>query len=357
MTDKIRVGVIGTSWWADMLHLPSLKSHPAAEIVAICGRNQAHAAEMARKYDIPNVFTDYQALLALDHLDAVIIAAPDDMHFSMTMAALDAGLHVLCEKPMALTADHARQMTARAAAAGVKHMVMFTWRGMPYFRHLKRLIDEGYLGRCYHAEFRYLAGYARQVKYGWRFDGQRSNGILGDLGAHAIDLAHWLVGDIGRVHAHLLTFVDRPGVSVPTNDSALLTVEFAQGGQAVIQASAMAYRAEDQMELAITLHGEAGTLELKHIFFGPQAGSTLRGARDGEDQIKPLPVPADQLAGLDMADMLDPFYKQSVGPRRFVEAILEDRPLSSNFFDGLKVQEVIEAALLSQQQGQWVAVR
>src|SRR5262245_49187467 len=119
MGEKVRVGVVGTSWYADWMHLPNLKSHPHAEVAAICGRNPERAAEMAGKYAIPSVFTDYREMIEKGRLDAVVVSTPDDLHYPVTMAALEAGLHVLCEKPMALNAEQAREMEEKAKAAGV----------------------------------------------------------------------------------------------------------------------------------------------------------------------------------------------------------------------------------------------
>jgi predicted dehydrogenase len=96
--------------------------------VAICGRNRERAEEMAHKYAIPTVFTDYHELIDKGHVQALVVATPDDLHYPITMAALDAGLHVLCEKPMALTVKQAREMTEKAEKVGVKHMVLFTNR-------------------------------------------------------------------------------------------------------------------------------------------------------------------------------------------------------------------------------------
>ena len=90
-----------------MMHLPALKSHPQAELVAICGRNRDRAEEMAQKYAIPQVFTGYNELINESDVDALIVAPPADLHYPMTMAALDAGLHVICEKPVALRAHPA----------------------------------------------------------------------------------------------------------------------------------------------------------------------------------------------------------------------------------------------------------
>ena len=114
MSEKVRVGIVGTSWWADAFHLPTLKSHPQAELAAICGRQRERAEEMARKYEVARVFTDYREMIEAGDLDALVVSTPDDSHHAITMAALDAGLHVLCEKPLALNAAHAREMYAKA---------------------------------------------------------------------------------------------------------------------------------------------------------------------------------------------------------------------------------------------------
>ena len=92
MSQHVRVGVVSTSWWADMMHLPALKSHPQAELIAICGRNQERATEMAQKYGIPQVFADYNELIRKGGLDALVVATPDDLHYPVTIAALEAGL-------------------------------------------------------------------------------------------------------------------------------------------------------------------------------------------------------------------------------------------------------------------------
>lgn len=118
MSNPIRIGVIGTSWFADLGHLPSLAADERVSIAAICGRNRARAEEIAARYRIPQLFTDYHGMLTAGDLDAVVIVTPDDEHFPMAMAALDAGLHVLCEKPLACNADQARQMFERAEARG-----------------------------------------------------------------------------------------------------------------------------------------------------------------------------------------------------------------------------------------------
>ena len=165
MSNNVRIGVVGTSGWTDFMFGPALQSHPRAEWAAVCGRNRSRAEEMAAKYSVPQVFTDYREMIAHGNLNALIVAAPDDQHYEIALHAIAAGLHVLCEKPLALTAQHARAMYEAAEAARVRHTVLFTYRWMPFFRYVRDLIEQGAIGRCYHCEFRYLTGYARQPDY------------------------------------------------------------------------------------------------------------------------------------------------------------------------------------------------
>ncbi len=364
MEDRIRIGVVGTSWWADWMHLPSLKSHPRAELAAICGRNREPAEAMAQKYDIPLVFSDYRDMLARGDLQALVVSTPDDQHYQITMDGLESGLHVLCEKPLAMNAGQARAMYERAEARGVKHMTFFTWRWMPHFQYVRDLIESGYIGRCFQCQLRFLGGYGRDGQYAWRFDRRRANGILGDLGSHMIDLARWYLGDIAQVSAHMAAFVDRPGPDGESldaaNDAAVLAVEFANGAHGTIQVSAVAYTGEREMEQQIILHGEAGTLEVTVCSEGAEAGAQIRGARHDEP-FQILQVPDQLWDGVDRTESFfsqlgNLFLTQPVGGRLFVDAILENRPVAPSFFDGLKAQEVIDAALESHQSGRWVGL-
>ena len=116
-------------------------------------------------------------------------------------------LHVLCEKPLATNAAHARAMLDKAVAAKVKHMVLYTWRWQPHWRYAKHLVDSGYVGNCRVARFHFVGGFALDPGYKWRFDGRRANGVTGDLGSHMIDFARWYLGDVKGVMAELPVFV------------------------------------------------------------------------------------------------------------------------------------------------------
>jgi predicted dehydrogenase len=359
MKDNVRVGVIGTSGYADLIHLPLLKGHAGAVTTAICGRNRARAEEMAQKYAIPNVFTDYRDMVHQGNLDAIIVAVPDDLHYPMTMAALDAGLHVLCEKPLAFNLEQAQAMLAKAESAGVKHMTCFTYRWLPQFRYLQRLVQEDYIGKCYSASFRYMADYACNSAYQWKWDCQHGLGALGDLGSHMIDLALWTVGDIAKVQASLRVRMNRPHPEgrhyEQANETADLTVQFANGALGTFCLTAVANQGDRGQVQGITLHGEKGTLELESDW----TRYTLRGIHNDETALHALPIPDDILQGIDpntstWDQLFRVFTEQSASTRLFVDSILADRPITPSFRDGMKAQAVIDAAFKSDLTGCWV---
>ncbi|MHB8629773.1 MAG: Gfo/Idh/MocA family protein [Aggregatilineales bacterium] len=285
MTQPIRIGFIGTSWWMDGTHLPIFKADPRVEMVAICGRNRERAQEMATKYGIANVFTDYGDMIARSNLHALVVGAPDDEHYAMTLAALDSGLHALCEKPLALNATDAKAMYDHAEAKGVRHMAFFTWRWMPHYCYMRELIEQGAIGRAFHCNLNFLLGYGRNPQYQWRFDRKRANGVLGDLGSHMIDLARYLVSDISRVSAHLATHVRREALSSqlldPVNDSAMVLLEFANGTQGMAQLTAVARVDDDMMfEQQVALYSTGSQTDvLRSVESGGRAGYPDRACR------------------------------------------------------------------------------
>lgn len=351
MTDSIRVGLVGASWWGDYL-LPMLQSHPQAVAQAICGRTRSRAEEMAKKYHIPQVFTDYREMIEKGGLQAIIVATPDDVHYPMVMDALDAGLHVVCEKPMTLSVPDAKAMYEKARSAGVKNMVYYTWHWMSHYRFIKQLLDEGYIGRCYDFHLRWSADYWRNPEYQWHFDRQRAQGVLSDLGSHLIHFARWYMGDIVRVSAQLSTFVKRPGLdgkpSDSANDTATLLVEFANGAQGSIVTSSVVLDDGQNM----IWHGDSGTLKSEFTF----GTSSIVGKRQNEKDFAALTVPDKFWENGDKTDIYSVYRTQSVGMRYFIDAILEDKPVYPDFYEGYKVQQVISAALESQEKSSWVSV-
>ena len=362
MRDTVRIGIVGTSGYADWMYYPRFKNHSGASVVAVCGRNRGRAEELAQQYAIAQVYTDYREMIQTAELDAVVAAVPDYLHYPVTMAALEAGLHVICEKPMASNLAQAREMLAKAEAAQVRHMVMFTYRWAPAIRALERLLSQGYIGRYYDAHFSYIGDYAREGIYRWKWDEQYGIGGLGDLGAHVIDMARLLVGEIASVQASLATYIPRSrpdGAAYPAaNDSATLLVNYANGAAGTIFVSAVTATGNRGQEQRITLHGQDGTLELVSDF----TSITLRGLRGSATEFEDLPVPSEFLAGApadsSIFDQLDMVYANlSVGPRLFIDSILAGQPIAPSFYDGVKAQEVIEAAFESNRTGRRVELK
>lgn len=354
LPERVRVGVIGTSEHTQTVHLASLKSHPGADVVAICARDQTRARRVAAAFEIPRVYADYRQMIETAEIDLLVVVAPDDLHYPITMDALDRGLHVLCEKPLARNLEEARRMYERAEAVGVKHMTFFSWRWPPAQRFLKRLIEDGYVGRGFDGYLSFCHGFGRDNRYSWRFDGARSTGALGDLGSHMVDLARWYLGDVTGLSARLAHHVDRrspDGVdTTPSNDSALLSLQFASGAQGAIQVSALARIADRDVEQRIVIHGSQGSLEASYSALGTE----VRGTRDGEATFRVLPISDDLWGDTDRTNPLAVLESQPVGDRLLIDAILADRPVAPSFYDGVKTQEVIDAAIRSDREGRWV---
>lgn len=358
---NIRMGIVSTSWWADLMHVPAIESHPHAELVACCGQNAERTKEFAARNGIAEWFTDYREMIAKAGLDAIVIAAPENAHHDICLAAAEAGLHVACEKPLAMNVAEAEAMVSAVAKAGVKHLTYYTWRWVPWMLYAKRLIDTGYLGRIFESRFSMTGGYGRNAEHHWKWDRRHGLGVLGDLGSHAIDLAHWLVGPILDVDGSVMNFVERAGPdgepSMPSNDSALLSLHFQNGSHGLIEASAVTHHGEREMAWEVSLRGECGTLRVTADFV---TGWRIWGARDDE-QGGPLTVPEDLLEGIDedasFGEQVNQlFTKQPVGIRLFIDAIREDRVVEPSLVDGYRVQRVLETALVSSRKGHRMSV-
>ena len=216
---SIGVGVLGYSFMGKA-HSNALKTLPymiypppaIPELVAICGRDAGAVAEAARRYGYARHYTDWRDLIDDERVQLFDNGGPNDVHAEPCIAAAAAGKHVICEKPLARNAEEAATMLAAVRNAGVKHMVAFNYRFVPAIRQARQLIESGALGRIYHYRAVYLQEWILP-HYGtpriWRLDKEHAgSGALGDLGAHIIDLAHYLVGDIASVGAATRTFID-----------------------------------------------------------------------------------------------------------------------------------------------------
>ena len=364
-SNTVSVGVVGTSWWADAMHLPAIASHPQARAVAICGRNRKNAQSIADSWDIPQVYTDYNEMIDAADLDAVIIATPNSTHYPIAMKAMRAGLHILCEKPIALSYAQALEMAAAAKAKAIKTLVPFTYSFMPTARYLKELIDGGYLGAAYHLNMRYYTGFARDGDYRWRFDRKiAGSGVLGDLGSHFLYLAEWFFGSISAINCRLGFSVPRPPVDPDGNpydiadDSCMLTLEFADGALGMIHCTALCY--EDSpfgQTHHMEFHGSDGTL---YSFIDWDRIQQVKGARVGEGMVRDLTIP-EHIWGGARRDTVHNTYRDIFRSgdfmiRAFINGIINDIEVSPNFEDGARIQRLLSAAAHSHETGGRVVV-
>ncbi len=251
--------------------LPYMIYPPPAipRLVAIAGRNEEGVSEAARRYGYEKYCTDWHSLIEDPEVELVDNGGPNDTHAEPSILAAQAGKHVLCEKPLARTAEEAKAMLDAVNKAGVKHMVAFNYRFVPAIRQIRNLIDSGALGRIYHFRAVYLQEWIMphyNAPKWWRMDKSvAGSGALGDLGAHIIDLAHYLVGGVKNLSAFTRTFIeerDVPGEGatsrVDVDDAFVAAVEFENGAIGTLEATRFAAGRKNFNQFEI--NGEKGSI-------------------------------------------------------------------------------------------------
>jgi predicted dehydrogenase len=213
-------------------------------LVRIAGRDADAVAEAARRYGFDDHATDWREVVGDDRVELFDNVAPNSLHAEPTIAAAEAGKHVVCEKPLGITAEESYEIWQRVAAAGVTHMCAFNYRFVPAVRLAREMLEAGELGEIRHFRTSYLQSWLADpgAPMVWRLDrGLAGSGALGDLGTHVIDLARYLVGEIRAVSGATTTFVpSRPGGEVTVDDAFESIVEFEGGAIGTIEASRFA---------------------------------------------------------------------------------------------------------------------
>jgi predicted dehydrogenase len=225
-------------------------------LVAIAGRNREAVEEAATRYGYERAVTDWRDLVSDPEIELFDNGGPNSLHAEPTIAAAEAGKHVVCEKPLGRTADESFEIWSRVAATGVRHMCAFNYRFVPAVRLAREIVEAGELGEIRHFRVRYLQDWGDDPSLDtWRFHpDEAGSGALGDLAAHAIDLAHFLVGDIASVSALVRTFL--PGREV--DDAVEAAVEFAAGAVGTIESTRLALGRRNALQWE--LNGQRGSL-------------------------------------------------------------------------------------------------
>ncbi|WP_223206361.1 Gfo/Idh/MocA family protein [Streptomyces xanthii] len=360
------MGAAHSQGWRTVGHAFDLPLRP--RLAAVCGRDGQAVREAADRLGWAAAETDWRALIARDDVDLVDICTPGDSHAEIAVAALEAGKHVLCEKPLANTVEEAEAMTeaARAAAArGQLAMTGFNYRRVPAIALARRMISEGRLGTLRHVRVSYLQDWLVDPAFPltWRLQKPYAgSGALGDLGAHAVDLAQFLAGEpVAGVSALTETFVkERPlpagatsGLSatgaggvgqVTVDDAAVFTGRFASGALASFEATRFASGRKNALK--VELNGERGSLafdleRLNELYFhdhtepGVSAGFRRILVTEPEHPYLEGWWPPGHGLGYEHT-----FAHQA---RDLVHAIAARTAPAPSFADGLQVQRVLAA--------------
>jgi predicted dehydrogenase len=375
---EIGVGMVGYAFmgrahslaWNTVGRVFDLPVRP--RLAAICGRDKAAAEAAAGRLGWAAAETDWRALIARDDVQLVDIAAPGDLHAPIAIAALAAGKHVLCEKPLANTLAEAEAMRAAADDAyprGARAMVGFNYRRVPALALARRLVEQGRIGRLRHFRAVYLQDWLADADapMTWRMRAERAgSGALGDLGAHVVDLARYLTGDeLAGVCALSETFVrerplaDGPGSeTVTVDDAVVFTGRLASGALASFEVTR--YATGRKNGLRVELNGSAGSLafDLERLneleFFDASGDSADNGFRrilvtEGSHPYLSGWWPPGHTLGWEHT-----FTHQA---RDLLTAIADGTQPLPSFGDGLAVQRVLDAVARSAASGNsWESV-
>ena len=386
MTDprpRLGVGMVGHAFmgnahshaWRTAPRFFDLPLDPVMQVV--CGRDAARTAQAARRLGWAESETDWHRVLERADIDLVDICTPGDTHAEIAIAALAAGKHVLCEKPLANSVAEAEEMTAaaeRAASGGVRAMVGFTYRRVPAIALARRLVEQGRIGEVRHVRAQYLQDWIvdPEAPLSWRLDKARAgSGALGDIGAHIVDLTQHITGErITEVAGRLETFVkERPvatehaGLSgtagtergpVTVDDAAVFLARFSGGGLGVFEATRFATGRKNAIRIEI--NGSAGSLafdfedmNVLELFDAGEPAETAGFRRiivtEPEHPYVAAWWPAGHGLGYEHG-----FTHQVVD---LVTALADGSQPTPSFADGLQVQRVLAAVETSSDTRSW----
>ncbi len=372
---KLNIGIIGYGFMGrahsnafrkvnnffDLEYEPVLK--------AACARNAEKAQDFADNWGWESIETDWRTLIARDDIDCIDIGSPNNTHRDIVMAAAEAGKMILCEKPLAMNTGEGEEMTAAVEKAGVANMVWYNYRRVPAITLAKQLIDEGRIGRVFHYRAKYLQDWtiSPELPQGgeglWRLDASvAGSGVTGDLLAHSIDTAIWLIGGMDTVTAMTETFIKEREHSltgkkqeVTIDDACAFLARFDCGALAPFESTRYARGRKNQNTFEI--NGEHGS-----IFFDLEDPHRLEYFDNNHDSH------VHGWQSIHVTDFEHPYMDHYWVPgttigyeHTFVNAIadflksLEDGQdaMRPNFRDGLETQYICDAVLKSAKTGAW----
>jgi predicted dehydrogenase len=353
----IGIGIIGAGF-AQTTQIPGFKNCDGARIVAIASAHREHAEEVAREFDISHVEDDWRGVINRDDVDLVSVVTPVVTHCEMTLAALDRGKHVLCEKPMAMNAEEARRMKERAQEAGVLAHIDHELRFLPGRLKMRELLQAGEIGSIKHVKLTFRSDSRAEVTRAWNWwsDIKQGGGTLGAIGSHVVDGFRWLLGtEVSEVVCSLATHVrerlDNAGTSreVTTDDEANLLLRFADNRltDGATGDVSMSMVEAGKPEHLLEIFGSDGALRIGE-------GGDLWRSKVGDGEWQAVKVERRELA----SGLRDSGWERgfTAFSQQIVNALRKGRTTvegAATFEDGYRTQLVLDAARRSNESGCW----
>jgi predicted dehydrogenase len=386
MARKIGIGVIGMGWMGEV-HSRSYRAiadrYPGSELLprlVVCADPVEARARVAQaRFGFERWTTDWREVVADPEVEAVNVAAPNGLHLEINRAAMKAGKHVLCEKPVGRDPEETIQSAAAAREAGVLTFVGYNYRWAPLVQYARQLVAEGRLGRLTHYHGRFLNGYAADPLgfLSWRFDRAQGLGTLGDLMSHVIDLAHMLAGPIATVTSDQETFIRRRPIPLPgtgthydkgsadgpmgevTNEDYVnALVRFEGGTRGILEACRVINGAK--CDMSFELHGTRGAIKWGMERMNELQLQWRNDAEPAQDGFTTL-----------LSGPAHPYHRQFnpgwglnlgyddlkvIEAHAFLSSISAGKQGEPGFEEARRVAEVQQAVLRSWQSGRWEPV-
>ena len=348
MDSRVRVGIVGAGGFTVGRMLPNLVNIPGAEVTAVANRSRESGDNVAEKFGIGRVETDWRAIVDADDVDAVFIGAPPSVHLAVTLAALEAGKHVLCQTRIATSADDARAMQAAADAARERGLRAMLVPPAPWYRgarFVQHLLDSGFVGTL-----RQVIGFNMNATFADPATplsaGRNDLELYGRFNAAQLGLTYDVMrqwtGDATSLVAHRSTFVrQRPAVAAgpvvdnPYPDAVTVVAETTGGAEMINVLNYSVYFGDSRVEL----YGDQGTVVYR------QRGDAIVGGHVGDDAPRPMPIPPEH----------DNPWRVEEEFVRLVRGEIAEPGFT--FADGIANMEYLEAAYYAGVEGRRVTVR
>lgn len=359
----VRIAIIGAGAVSDYHHVPGIRLDPRARLTAVCDADAALLARRREQWGVPRTFADPEEACACEDVDAVIIATPNFTHRPIALAAARHRKHVMCEKPLGLSAAEVREMYLAARDAGIVHMTAFTYRFAPAMRYLRQLLKRGGLGEPRHFRSQRFLDWP-ETSWGWRqYKDKAGAGDLFDMTIHRIDFALDLLGPLRSVCGAVARFAPRTatldGRMCPPSDVddwSCLLGEFESGATGVWEGTTLAkgYGLGGFGHEWAEVNGSEGS-----AVYRLHEPNTILLGKFGHD-LAPVPVPAEFLKPADSPR--DPSQGAPATVFRydlaweFVSAIVAGREAVPSFYEGLNAQLVADAVLESHERRRWIDI-